>query len=364
MIQKVFFLIVVGLMISCNNAEVKETPVFNADNSAYTYSGRTEVLNDSIRTLISPAAGVTFRTEADSINLLIGTQSDAHNYISIEINGEYYDRFRIEADSINHISIGLPSGTANEVGVFKATEASNGAILFYGAEAEDIASLEDNANFSIEFIGDSITCGMSADMEDFPCGEGVWYDQHNAYLAYGPRSARALNADFMLSSVSGMGMYRNWNDEDTAPVMGDVYETTYLNGNTDQEWDFSEFSPDLVSICLGTNDLSEGDHQKERKDFDKEKYTNAYIDFVSGIFEHYPNTKLALLTSPMISGEKGEWLSECLNKVKDNFADEHTVEVFEFKTITPHGCGSHPDIDDHNKMAEMLTPFYKELLNK
>lgn len=162
-----------------------------------------------------------------------------------------------------------------------------------------------------------------------------------------------------------MGIYRNWNDEDTAPVMGDVYTTTNLDGNTENEWNFSDqVKPDLVSICLGTNDLSDGDGKKIRKPFNAEKFTTQYIEFIGGIFNRYPGTKLALLNSPMVSGKNNQILLDCLQKIKAHFNSQHTVAIFEFKPMKPGGCGSHPDLKDQQTMADQLEPFYADLLKK
>ncbi|HEA29479.1 MAG TPA: GDSL family lipase [Leeuwenhoekiella sp.] len=364
MTNKIILILVSTLVLSCATKPEKAATFFNAAQQEFTYSGRTEMVDDSVQALISPAAHVVFQAEGDSLTLLIGAQGEPHDFLVVELNGNYHDRYQVQKDSVNRITIALPEGKNNEVGVYKATEASNGPILFYGVEAKKIASFDPKTVATIEFIGDSITCGFGADTENIPCDTGEWYDQHNAYLAYGPRAARTLDADYRLSSVSGMGMYRNWNDEDTAPVMGDVYATTYLDGNDSKKWDFSGKTPDLVSIALGTNDLSDGDGEKERKAFDPEKYTSAYINFVQRIFDRSPNTKLALLTSPMVAGEKADLLLECLQNVKSHFDTDHTVAIFEFDPMTPGGCGYHPDLDDHKVLADELIPFYADLLKK
>ncbi len=338
--------------------------LFNASQKEFLYSGRTEKLNDTVQALISSAAHFVFNAKSDSVIFLLGCQGDPTAYVVIEVNGNYYKRFRVVKDSVNRIAIPLSSEKYNEIGVYKATEASNGPILFYGVEAASIAFADVKTTATIEFIGNSITCGFGADTREIPCGTGTWYDKHNAYLAYGPLAARQLNAAYNLSSVSGMGIYRNWNDEDTAPVMGDVYFTTRLNGNKDKMWDFSGCKPDLVSICLGTNDLSNGDGMKARKPFNPEKFTSNYIDFVKRLFEVYPDTKLALLTSPMVSAKNNEILLSCLQKVKAHFDDAHTVAIFKFKPMQPKGCDSHPDLKDHEVMAKQLLPFYAKLLLK
>ena len=51
-------------------------------------------------------------------------------------------------------------------------------------------------NLNIVFIGNSITCGALADSTVEPCGMGAYHDHHDAYYAYGPRVARALDAEF------------------------------------------------------------------------------------------------------------------------------------------------------------------------
>lgn len=352
-------------LYSCATKPVSKHIAYNGAAKEFSFSGRTEKLNDSVEALISSAAHVTFKTKSNSITVLIGAKGETHSYVVVEVNGNYYGRFSIQSDSVNRIPLSLPKDKNNLVGVYKATEASNGPVLFYGVESNYIAAANINSKTTIEFIGNSITCGFGADTKEIPCGMGEWYDQHNAYLAYGPLVARKLNAEYTLSSVSGIGIYRNWNDEDTAPVMGDVYATANLNGDKTKPFNFSNNRmPDLVSICLGTNDLSNGDGKKPRKPFDAEKFTSQYIDFVNEIFRHYPKTKLALLTSPMISGANNLILLNCLKKVKAYFDGPHTVSIFEFKPMKPGGCGSHPDLHDHKVMADQLFSFYAELLKK
>lgn len=361
---KLFLALVTSILMSCTSKTADKYTFFNAVQKEFVYSGRTEQLNDSVQVLISSAARTVFKAKGDSISFLFSSKGDSTAYVVIEVDGNYYNRYRVVKDVITRISIPLTENKSSQIGIYKATEASNGPLLFYGVEAKSIESANINTVATIEFIGDSITCGFGADTEEIPCGTGTWYDQHNAYLAYGPVAARQLNAAYRLSSVSGMGIYRNWNDEDTAPVMGDVYFTTHLNGNKEQMWNFPSQSPDIVSICLGTNDFSNGDGKKERKPFNAEKFTSNYIDFVKRLFEQYSDTKLALLTSPMISSENNELLLSCLEKVKAQFENTHTVAIFKFKPMQPQGCDAHPDLKDHKIMAEQLIPFYADLLQK
>jgi hypothetical protein len=69
--------------------------------------------------------------------------------------------------------------------------------------------------------------------------------------------SRVIDVDYLVSSVSGIGMYRNWNDENKEePIMPEVYENLYLTkDNSKPKYDFV-FQPNIISIALGTNDFS------------------------------------------------------------------------------------------------------------
>lgn len=141
------------------------------------------------------------------------------------------------------------------VWIYKATEAATGPIFIEKIIAHNISALKNPDRPLIEFIGNSITCGAAADPSEIPCGAGEYHDQHNAYYAYGPRVARILHANFLMSSVSGIGIYRNWNTD--GPTMPQVYEKTDFQENSKREWNFRTYHPVVVSIALGTNDFSE-----------------------------------------------------------------------------------------------------------
>ena len=370
MYYRLFYLLLFVAIFSCKQAEKsseqQKIHTYQSTDPVFNYSGR--VLEDSSNhsaELISAASSVQFQASGEKLELQLKAEAPHHAFAAIEVDGSYSNRYQVSGDSVTTISIPLKKKGFQKVKIFKATEASTGKLFFLAAKADSITTLQEKKDLKIEFIGNSITSGMGADESDLPCGEGEWYDQHNAYWAYGSRVARALNADYMLSSVSGLGMYRNWNDEDQ-PVMPDVYQTLSLDADTTKLRDFTKFQPDLISICLGTNDLSDGDGEKERKAFSQKKYEENYTNFIESLYEKFPSVKIALLTSPMIdpTSEKGKMLQSSLKAVKAKFENKHTIALYEFEKMNPTGCGFHPSIEDHEVMAEKLIPFYKELLNQ
>ncbi|WP_189604994.1 SGNH/GDSL hydrolase family protein [Salinimicrobium marinum] len=358
--RKFLFYFVAVICISCNSSEEKkQVKKILAENEIFQYSGRYEQIEDGVA-LISSASSVKAKVFGDSTTVYLKSANDQHHYVSIVLNQGLLGRYRIKEDSL---TFALPdTGNGATLTIFKDTEASNAAVVFQGISAEKIETVPSEDTPKIEFIGNSITCGMGADTREIGCEEGEWYDQHNAYLAYGPRVARALNAEFELSCVSGMGMYRNWNDENQ-PVMPNVYSNLYLNADDSKKADFTDKAPDVVSIALGTNDLSLGDGEKDRTDFDPEKFTSNYISFVESIYAYYPDTKIVLLSSPMIGRKENELLIASLNQVKDHF-EKREISIFEFDKMEPGGCTSHPNLEDHEQMANALIPYFREILKK
>ena len=315
--------------------------------------------------LISSAVhfGVSFEGTSCAIYTSL-PDVNAHSYLQYELDGVYQKRIRIEGNATGPIIITAPTAGKHELWIYKCTEATTGAIRISKIAGDDLKALKVAKAPLIEFIGNSITCGAAADTSSTPCGTGDYHDHHNAYMAYGPRVARALGLNFMLSSVSGIGVYRNWNSD--APTMPQVYEKMDFQDNNLLKWNFSTYSPKVVSIALGTNDFSNGDGKRFRKPFDPAEFTDTYVKFVKLVKSKYPNARIALLSSPMVKFKNGKVLEDCITAVKDKinaaYPQSKPVAVFFFPPMEAHGCGGHPSVEDHGLMAEEVEPFFRKLL--
>ena len=326
--------------------------------------GRT-VMADQGLSLISSAVNFGFTFEGTECSLTASVpQWLDHNYLQYELDGVYQKRLRVFSKSGEPIVISATGNGPHTVWIYKATEAQTGPVYIAGVSGKSLKSLQRPAAALIEFIGNSITCGAAADPSEVPCGTGVYHDQHNAYLAYGPRVARALGANFLMSCVSGIGIYRNWNSD--GPTMPQVYEKTELQESGKEQWNFGSYKPGIVSIALGTNDFSRGDGKKTRQPFDSAKFVSTYVNFVQLVKTKYPSAKVALLSSPMVNGDARELLQNCLTAVKQNVdarnPSDKPVSVFFFKPMQASGCSGHPNVQEHAVLAEELLPFFKQLL--
>jgi len=316
--------------------------------------------------LISSAVhfGYTFKGTESQVYASVPADGK-HGYLQYVLDGEYKGRIKVSPGSTEPINITAQTDGEHTVWIYKATEAHNGPVLIEKVTGNEVACIQAPEAPVIEFIGNSITSGAAADPSEVPCGTAEYHDQHNAYMAYGPRVARALNANFLLSSVSGYGVYRNWNSD--GPALPQVYEKIDFWAENPRLWDFETYSPEIVSIALGTNDLSKGDGIKPRLPFDSTRFVNEYVQFVKLVKDIYPSAQIALLSSPMVKDGNSRLLERSLTKVKTEidaaFPEEKPVALFFFKPMQNNGCGDHPSIEDHAIMAEQLTPFFRQLLD-
>ena len=319
-----------------------------ATNAAITYHGRTLSNAANEVDLISAAsyAELQFSGKSCTFSLMNHAEKNDYNYVAIELDGEYKGRFKVNDTIDAPLTIKVNNRNKwHQLRIFKATEAQNGVVTIKNVSAARIRNVPIVSKKRIEFMGNSITSGMGNDLKEIPCGNGSkWYDQHNAYWSYATRVAEGLNVDFMLSSISGAGIYRNWNSD--GPTVPQQYKNTYLRLDSLQQWDFKSYTPDIVSIALGTNDLSLGDGQKLRLTFDSTAFVNTYIDFIKTVFTNYPNTQIVLLNSPMVDGNKGEILTGCLKIIQaaviSQMPEKKPIKVFEFKAVPATGCTGHP----------------------
>jgi lysophospholipase L1-like esterase len=315
--------------------------------------------------LISSAVHFGFRFTGPNCSIFAAlSDPSAHNYLQYTVDGIYYRRIKISGNMSRSYNIAGLGKREHTIWVYKATEATTGPIFIQKIVGHQMIILKAPDRPLIEFIGNSITCGAQADPSEVPCNTGEYHDQHNAYYAYGPRVARMLNVNFILCSVSGIGIYRTWNT--TGPSMPQVYEKTDFLVFSRRNWNFKTYTPRVVSIALGTNDFSDGDGRTPRLPFDSAMFVNNYIRFIELVKSKYPVARLALLSSPMLNGSKRTILQNCLTTVKirieKKYPSNKKVALFFFKPMITRGCGGHPSVEDHEILAKELAPFFKKLM--
>ncbi|MFN8334538.1 MAG: SGNH/GDSL hydrolase family protein [Cyclobacteriaceae bacterium] len=349
---RIFIVCLAMLMLSASSPELS-TEFFAADNPYIRYTGRIDFNNPKAPRFW--AAGVyiearfrgTFCEIEVRDEMLWGT---SHNYLEVSIDGAEPQRIKTTG-KVDRIMIAdnLKEGEHSIV-IMKGTEALIGYLEFIGMRCEKLLPAKSNRSRKIEFIGDSITSGMGNFTKDVPCDSGVWYDQHSAWYSYASVTARELQADFHLTSESGIGLIHSCCAKPI--LMPQVFDKISLSKDS-LAWDF-KFQPDLVAICLGQNDGVQ----------DSVQFTGAYVKFLRSLRTHYPKAKFVCLTSPMADDKLRAVLKQYLKGVVDHCrkTGEKDVAMYSFSRQYKNGCGFHPDMEDDKLIANELTVWLKEQL--
>ncbi len=188
-------LILLPLLIALQGlAQKKERPAafFSAGNKLIQYVGRIDFTNPALPLYWQPGVYVTARFTGTFCNVVVEDEmlgGNNHNYLEIVVDDTVLYRIQTKGkrDTIR-VAKGLTNGPHTIV-VAKNTEANIGYLRFAGLQCNALLPLPPKPERKMEFIGNSITCGTGADQSVIPCGKGVWHDQHNAYLSYGPVTA-------------------------------------------------------------------------------------------------------------------------------------------------------------------------------
>lgn len=214
----------------------------------------------------------------------------------------------------------------------------------------------------IEFIGDSMTCGYGVD--DYDLSHGFSTATEDCTKSYAFKTAQLLSADVSLVCFSGFGIVSGYtgtgekNTNDLVPPYYDNYGYTQSAGFDGQDpastaWDFSRFSPDVIVINLGTNDMSYTLGDPDRTN----EFTQGYTAFLKQVRSSNSNTRMICMLGTM-----GNLLNQAMNDAVKQYSEQtgdkniSTLDV-PVQDVYSDGCTiqSHPSEATYDKIAKQLS---------
>ncbi len=355
--KRIFFLLFFATyaVFSSLSCSAVKTQYFPANYELIRYTGRIDFGNPEKPRIWQPGVYIEAAFEGTQCLFIVHDQQlwgVNQNYLQVIIDDTISYRIQTKGatDTIT-LASNLEPGK-HRITISKNTEANIGYIEFGGFITEKLIELPPAPERKIEFIGNSITCGASADISEIPCGQGLWHDQHNNWLSYGPITARNLKAQWQVNAVSGIGLIRSCCD---LPIlMPQVYDKIDQRGDS-LTWDFSQYQPDLVTVCLGQNDGIQ----------DSVAFCGAYVEFVQKLRGYYPKAQIVLLNSPMAHDELNVVLKNYINGVVSelNRLGETKVDKYFYSKRYYKGCDTHPNLEEHAEMAAELTAFLRNKMD-
>lgn len=222
---------------------------------------------------------------------------------------------------------------------------------------------------TIEFIGDSITCGYGVD--DEVKEHHFSTSTEDVTKAYAYKTAQALNADYSMFSISGYGVISGYTTgstpvkEQTIPQYYESLGFSYqaFAGTTKPQslkWDFEAFKPEVIVINLGTNDASYTNIIKERK----QEYADGYTAFLKKVRAKNPDATI-FCTLGTMDNRLCEKLIETVTAYSAETGDNNIhYMIFDLQDGANDGYAAdwHPTEATHQKASDKLVNEIKTVM--
>ncbi len=326
--------------------------VISANHPHLQYFGRWD-MSDSLHPKHS-WPGVAIYAEFSGTSLGVRMADDG-NYYNVYIDGEFHGILHgnrpEEADYV--IAERLQPGRHTFL-LAKRNCAQNAIYTFSGLLLEDGAELfppsRRDERRKIEFIGDSFTVaeGNEATVLQMPWLET--FPVTNLDKGFATIVARHFNAEYHITARSGIGMVTDWSGDHTLN-MPDRFDRALMDA-PEPKWNFQQWLPDLVVICLGLNDYSGlKDKQGNVSAENSLLYRKRYHDFLATIRSVYPNVKILAVAAHV------GWIRENVRQVvrEERANGKQDIYYAQFDYFDgEYVANGHPSVAAHQKIATQL----------
>jgi Carbohydrate esterase 2 N-terminal/GDSL-like Lipase/Acylhydrolase family len=321
------------------------------NNPNIQYFGRWDMA-DSLHPRYSwPGIYVCTEFSGTSIGIRLADGTDYFNvYIDGKLHGVFHGTNPAETDYI------LADSLQNMRHTFLLSRRNitfDKPYTFYGIILDNDASLfppPPKPSRKIEFIGDSFTAGESDEATVQQLEWEARFPVTNIDKGFAPLIAKHFSAQYTTTCRSGAGLYCDWqgNVNETIPKR---FNRTLME-TSEPKWDFKQWVPDVVVVCLGLNDHS-GLKDKDGKISDEKSaaFQKTYHDFLDTVRRVYPNVKIVTVAA------FHEWIRTNVKKVVDDETASGKNDIYyaQFDEF-PGGyvAYGHPTVETHRKMADQI----------
>ncbi len=338
------------MLLTVMSSSLKAFKFIPADNPNIQYFGRWD-FTDKLNPKHSwPGVSICVEFTGTRIGIRL---NDNISYYNVYIDGELYKIFhgdvKGEADYI--LAENLDSKN-HSLRFSKRNISFDPYFTFSGFFLDDDAELltpKPKPVRKIEFIGDSFTAAESNEAVEHELEWEKRFPVTNIDKGFAPIIARHFEADYITTCRSGSGMVCDW--QGNADFSIPNYFDRTLMENSELKWNFNQWIPDLVVICLGLNDFSglnnNGIVPEDKSTF----FRKGYHDFIDELKRVYPKVKiLAVAAFP-------EWIRQNVKQVVDEEIVNGNKDIFYTQFDYFEGgyvANGHPTVATHKIMADQI----------
>ena len=295
------------------------------------------------------ASGFEFVFEGSgSITANITANTNTALVLVVDINGEEHRVTAANGTSNVVLASGLEQGTYT-VKVYKTTEAAGSLAQLNSLRYLEGSTLSKTPDYNLkfEFLGDSVTCGNQ-----------VAANTIDGYASYASVLARAYGADWNTVAVSGRGLMVGWASEngwalDREHEINTLYNYTSWFRDKTAQWDPDSFVPDVVVANLGNNDLGPS------TGITIEEFTAEVKRFTGVLRENYPDAEIIWCYGLFTNRAYEDEYRAAIDELRETDSKVH----FLYFPQMGGGDGGHPNYEEHQHAAELLSALVAEILD-
>lgn len=347
--------------------EYKHYMTFNPEEKYVKHIGRS-AYDDNCLWFSMSGSGIEFITSSDSVDFTLICENAYSLYsshkprVAVYINDEiYYDDTLKEYETTVSLDISRHIGD-KIVKVIKLSESmysSCGIRDIKVYDNKDISPTDYN-DLKIEFIGDSITAGYGLDETGINAVFSTKTENFTKTYAY--LAAKTLKADYSTIAFSGYGVLAGQYKTDC--VVSKYYENSLTNKSFSSpypltKWDFSKFSPDVVVINLGVNDVGYCSSRSRLTEF-----TEAYKKLIGLIRWHNKNAHILCVLGEINNSlypNIENAVMEYINETGDNkvYCDTLDFEMRNYLSV----IDGHPSSESNIIAGKNLSYMIQDIIN-
>ena len=354
----------IAFLVVCKNAPAQEDglKLIGAQNKRIAYMGRVGH-TDSCANIYWTGTSISINVKETTNVTAILEDEKGNNFYYAITDGDGANAIKIKVDKEKKsyvLAANLDKETPHHIELFKITNTDNWT-RFYGFKTDETAKVlkpSKKPKRTIEFFGNSITCGHGVEVKPDSSDSGA-AQFFNNYRAFGAITARHFNAQYHCTAKSGIGITISWFPQ----IMPEIYDRLDPK-DAGTKWNFKKYRPDIVVVNLFQNDswlVNMPDHAQFKARFGNVKPTEgfikaAYSNFILSLRSKYPKAQIICSLGNMDATREGSKWPGYIDEAVASLNDKKIITHYFTYKKTP----GHPKLQEQQAMADDLISFIEK----
>lgn len=337
------------------------------DDKMLVYSGRIDWSNPAAPVFVYPCTSVQMRFTGSKVKIFVENRHAYwDNYLGYFLDGKQgMAKLKENGKMTVELTAGQTPDNEHELLLFKRQDGCH-EFVFLGAEigeGERLLACAAKPERRIEVYGDSVSAGEVSEAVAYAGKEDPDHngEYSNSWYSYAWMTARRLKAEIHDIAQGGIALIdkTGWFCEPEAVGMETAWDKIHYNPMLGEamQWDFRQYTPQVVLVAIGQNDSHPADYMKENYDGEQAVIWRLhYKEFLKRLREKYPDAWIICCTT-LLNHDRA-WDSSIGQAVEELQDKKITQYLF---ARNGRGTPGHLRIPEAQEMADELSAYIETL---